>query len=241
MTRLGKHFLRNEEILEKLVDLAEITPTDIVLEPGCGDGLLTEKIAKRGCTVIAVEIDEKLASRAAERLKMYSNVRLMIGDLLKIKPTGFNKVVGNPPYYLSSRLIQWLITGPMPELIVMTLQREFAEKLCSKPRKDDYVYISVLSQLFYDVKIHGVVPSHEFRPSPRISSRIITMRRLPAIKREILNNLWILKHIFTKKRHLIAKELKKLGIDTPPQLIGKRIYEIDVRDYYELLSSLPSP
>ncbi len=238
MTKLGKHFLRNEEILDKLVDLGDIGPADVVLEPGCGDGLLTEKIAKRGCTVIAVEIDEELALKAAEKVKMYSNVRLIVGDLLKIKPTGFNKVVGNPPYYLSARLIQWLITGPMPELIVMTLQREFAEKLCSKPKQDNYVYVSALSQLFYNIEIHGVVPRQAFKPYPRVSSRIVIMRRIPTAKRNLINNLWLLKHLFTKKRHLISRELKRLGIETPPQLMGKRIYEIDAKDYYDLLSRL---
>jgi ribosomal RNA small subunit methyltransferase A len=238
MTRLGKHFLRNEEILEKLVDLADVKPDDVVLEPGCGDGLLTEKIAKRGCTVIAVEIDEELARKAAERVKTYSNVKLLVGDLLKIKPTGFNKVIGNPPYYLSSRLLQWLITGPMPELIVMTLQREFAEKLSSKPKQDNYVYVSVLSQLFYSIEIHGTVPRQAFKPPPRVSSKIVIMRRIPITQRNLINNTWLLKHLFTKKRHLVSRELKRLGIETPPQLVGKRIYEIDVKDYYDLLSRL---
>ncbi|MEM1518331.1 MAG: 16S rRNA (adenine(1518)-N(6)/adenine(1519)-N(6))-dimethyltransferase RsmA [Nitrososphaerota archaeon] len=238
MTRLGQHFLKNEEILEKLIELGEIKPTDIVLEPGCGDGKLTEKLAKQGCKVIAIEIDEKLASIAANRLAMYDNVRLIIGDLLRVKPTGFNKVIGNPPYYISSRLIHWLITGPMPELMVMTLQREFAEKLCARPKQDNYVYLSVLTQLFYDVKVYGVAPRRYFSPPPKVSSRIVIMRRKPKIHPNILNHIWLIKNLFTRKRHLIKRELKKLDIEIPPQLIGKRIYEIDVENYYNLLSKL---
>lgn len=238
MTRLGKHFLKNEEILEKLIELGEIKPVDIVLEPGCGDGRLTEKLAKHGCKVIAIEIDEKLASIAANRLAKYDNVRLVTGDLLRIKPTGFNKVIGNPPYYISSRLIQWLITGPMPELMVMTLQREFAEKLCAKPKQDNYVYLSVLTRLFYDVKVCGVVPRQYFSPPPKVSSRIVVMRRHLKIHSNILEHVWVIKNLFTRKKHLISRELKKLDIEIPPQLLGKRIYEVDVESYYNLLSKL---
>ncbi len=238
MTKLGKHFMKDETILNKLVELGEIKPQDIILEPGCGDGKLTEKLAKFGCTVIAIDIDKELILKASKKLSSCSNVKFLTGDLLKIKPTGFNKVIGNPPYYLSSRLIQWLITGPMPELIILTLQREFAEKLCATPGEDNYVYITVLSQLFYDIKIDGIVPSRAFYPPPRVSSRIVIMRRYSSIQKELLNHIWILRTLFTKKRHLLSRELKKIGIDTPTHLLGKRIYEIAVKDYYDLLHSL---
>ena len=150
--RLGQHFLIDEKILDRMVQYGEITESDVVLDVGAGRGELTVKLAERAGKVIAVELDPVLAEEARRRLRGYDNVELLVGDVLKLKPTGFNKVVSNPPYNISRKLLEWLIEGGA-ERIVLTLQREFASKLVAEPGSMKYLYISFISNLLYDSSI----------------------------------------------------------------------------------------
>lgn len=238
MGRLGQHFLREIELLERIAELGEIKASDVVLEAGCGDGLLTQLLAKRGCRVIAVEIDDALYREAKERLSELSNVELYKGDVLRIKPSGFNKVVSNPPYSISTRLLQWLISERRPELIVMTLQSDFVYKLSARPGAPSYVYTSFLTQLYYDLSIAFPVPRGAFRPPPRVSS-IVTVFRLrgsfPELSRDELE---IAKRLFTLKRRRVRSALRILGLRMGDGLDEKRIYQLSPEELAGLIKQL---
>jgi len=238
MARLGQHITVDSRVLNRLVELAAPTSDDVVLEPGCGDGRLTELLVRKGCRVISVEIDPTLFEEASRRLSGWKNVTIIRGDLLKIKPRGFTMSVGSPPYYLSRRLIEWLTTEAMPRKIVLVLQKEFAEKLVAPPGSSNYLFISLVSQMLYDVELHERVSPASFRPPPKVVSCIATMSRNNVPPPEPCY-FKILKQIFTDRRHKLGKILGKLGYTpNPPHLANKRVYELTPREALTLVNSL---
>ena len=227
--RLGQHFLIDENILDRMVQYGEIAENDVVLDVGAGRGELTVKLAERAGKVIAVELDPELAEEARRRLKGYDNVKLLVGDVLKLKPTGFNKVVSNPPYNISRKLLEWLIDGGA-ERIVLTLQREFASKLVAEPGSMKYLYISFLSNLLYESSIVEFVPRNMFRPMPKVDSAIILMKRRRDARELGEDSKEFIKFLFTRRRQVLRRVLRDLA--------GKRDLAADLSEIFgdELLS-----
>ena len=227
--RLGQHFLIDEKILDRMVQYGEIAESDVVLDVGAGRGELTAKLAERAGKVIAVELDPELAEEARRRLRGYGNVELLVGDVLKLKPTGFNKVVSNPPYNISRKLLEWLIDGGV-ERIVLTLQREFASKLVAEPGSMKYLYISFLSNLLYDSSIVEFIPRNMFRPMPKVDSAIILMKRRRDARELGEDSKELIKFLFTRRRQVLRRVLRDLA--------GKRGLAADLSEIFgdELLS-----
>ena len=233
--RLGQHFLIDEKILDRMVRYGEITRDDVVLDVGAGRGELTARLAERAGKVIAVELDQELAEEARRRLKDYDNVELLVGDILKLKPTGFNKVVSNPPYNISTRLLEWLI-GEDAERIVLTLQREFASKLVAKPGSTKYLYISFLSNLLYESSVVEFIPRNLFRPMPKVDSAIVLMRRRKGVRKLDEDVKRFVKFLFTRRRQMLRRILRdlakkeELAVDFTEvlgdELMSKRVYQL---------------
>ena len=237
--KLGQHFLRSPEILEQIVELGEIRPSDVVLEPGCGDGMLTQLLAKRGCRVIAIEIDRDLYHEARERLSRFPNVETLRGDVLRIKPTGFNKVVANPPYSISTRLLQWIVSDRRPELIVMTLQSDFVHKISAPPGSLDYVYTSFLTQLYYEVSTAFSIPRRAFIPSPRVSSITTILKRRESAPYLSSGELEFAKSLFTLKHRRVGSALRALGLREKIELYDdRRVYHLQPEEMVELVKQL---
>lgn len=237
MNRLSQHLTVRRKVLERLVELADPTPSDVVIEPGCGDGRLTELLAERGCKVLAVEIDPRLAAKASYKLQDKANVKIILGDILKTSLKGSTMVVGNPPYHISRRLIEWITTNPYPRRVVVTLQKEFAHKLASQPGHENHLYISLVSQMFYNIEIHDQIPPNAFNPKPRVASLIVRMQRNQQKPLEP-HQLRLLKNIFTDRRHVLGKVLRKMGYRAPEELANKRIYHLTPRDALAILEFL---
>jgi len=233
--RLGQHFLIDEKILDRMIRYGEVTRKDVVLDVGAGRGELTARLAERAGKVIAVELDQELAEEARRRLKDYDNVELLVGDILKLKPTGFNKVVSNPPYNISTRLLEWLI-GEDAERIVLTLQKEFASKLVAKPGSTKYLYISFLSNLLYESSVVEFIPRNLFRPMPKVDSAIVLMRRREGVRKLDEDVKRFVKFLFTRRRQMLRRILRdlakeeKLAVDLTEvlgdELISKRVYQL---------------
>ena len=233
--RLGQHFLIDEKILDRMVRYGEVTRDDVVLDVGAGRGELTARLAERAGKVIAVELDRELAEEARRRLKDYDNVELLVGDILKLKPTGFNKVVSNPPYNISTRLLEWLIDEDA-ERMVLTLQREFASKLVAKPGSTKYLYISFLSNLFYESSVVEFIPRNLFRPMPKVDSAIVLMRRREGVRKLDEDVKRFVKYLFTRRRQMLRRVLRdlakeeELAIDLTEvlgdELMSKRVYQL---------------
>ncbi len=172
---LGQHWLHDEKILESIVDAAEISQSETVLEIGPGTGTLTKKLLGRGAKVIAVEKDEKLAAGLAK----HKNLQVATGDILTFDlgqlPIGY-KVVANIPYYLTSNLLRILSeSSNPPELMVLLVQKEVAERICARPGQMSLLAISV--QLYYEPTLDRVVPAKLFTPPPKVDSRLVILKR----------------------------------------------------------------
>lgn len=174
--RLGQNFLVEDEVLDKMISYASLSEDDVVLEIGAGLGFLTERLAKVAGRVIAVEIDRKLTSILARRLRDYENAIILQGDILKIKEIPpFNKVVSVPPYSISSRLLFWLLKRRF-ECAVLTFQEEFGRRLAALPNTEDYGRLTVSVYYHADVDLLDLIPREFFWPTPEVNSVIVRLR-----------------------------------------------------------------
>ena len=214
---LGQNFLIDKNVLQKVIDSADIKPNDVILEVGPGIGTLTQELAKFAEKVIAVEKDKKMIEILAETLKNYKNIEIIHGDILKINSTNYKlpttnyKLVANIPYYLTSPLIRKFLESENPpsEMILM-LQKEVAQRICSKPPKMSLLAVSV--QFYAEPKIISYVSKNCFWPAPKIDSAIIKItpyRFRESVKTKTENFFNIAKAGFSQPRKQLAGNLAK--------------------------------
>ncbi|MBM4242029.1 MAG: 16S ribosomal RNA methyltransferase A, partial [Euryarchaeota archaeon] len=174
--RKGQNYLVNSDILNKILDYAEVSGNDTILEIGAGIGTLTIPLAKRAKKVIAVEQDKKIGFILEERLEElgFSNVEVLVGDATKLDFLPFNKVVSNLPYKISSPITFKLLEYEFDFGILM-YQFEFANRMVANPGDPNYSRLSLMLKLLADVEILEEVSKHEFFPNPKVSSAIIKL------------------------------------------------------------------
>ncbi len=174
---LGQHWLRDRAVLSHIADLADIQPTDTVLEIGPGLGTLTSELLRRAEKVIAVEFDEDLARKLPGQFPG-KNLEVKTGDILSFDlsdlPKGY-KVVANVPYYITSKIVQLLMTAEnKPTAAVLLVQKEVAQRLAAKP--GDMSILAVSAQLFADVSLGNIVPASFFTPPPKVDSQVVVLK-----------------------------------------------------------------
>src|SRR5512133_3581324 len=180
---LGQNFLQDQTALEKIVQAAEIQPDDVVLEIGPGLGSLTRYLAVSAKSVIAVELDREIIPVLQTVLAPYPNTRIVEGDILQGSPASLVNtddylVVANVPYYITPAIFRHLLeTSPRPRRIVLTIQKEVAERICAKPGDMSLLALSV--QVYGQPKIAAIIPAEAFFPVPKVDSAIIRVDMLP--------------------------------------------------------------
>ena len=183
--RLGQNFLVDAGVVRAIVDAADLSPADTVLEIGPGIGTLTQGLAESGAHVVAVELDKKLPAVLAETLKGYDNVTVVPGDILKldilrILNLGAGerfKVVANLPYYITTPILMALLEQHLPiERMVTMVQKEVAVRMTARPGSKDYGALSVAVQYHTDARIVMDVPPRAFMPAPEVTSAVIACR-----------------------------------------------------------------
>jgi 16S rRNA (adenine1518-N6/adenine1519-N6)-dimethyltransferase len=180
--RAGQYQVIDPTVLERMISGAALSCDDVVLEIGAGIGNLTCMIAQRAGKVFAVERDGRLLKVLRARLKGCSNVELLHGDALKIEFPGFNKVVANLPYGISSDITFKLLQHKF-ELAVLMYQREFAKRLVAEPGSDDYGRLTVNVYYRAAVELLEEVPPTAFMPQPEVTSMTVRLRpRAPPFK-----------------------------------------------------------
>lgn len=183
---LGQNFLVDEAALGRVVAAAGITPENLVLEIGPGLGSLTRHLCLAARRVLAVELDERLLQAAREVLASCSNVELLHGDILQLDPAGLMGssgyyVVANIPYYITSAVIRHLVEATArPQRMVLTVQREVAERICAQPGDLSLLALSV--QVYGDPFIVARIPAGAFYPVPRVDSAVVRVDILPQPK-----------------------------------------------------------
>lgn len=184
----GQNFLTDTNILQKIVDTAEIDKSVNVIEIGPGIGALTEFLAERAAEVMAFEIDERLVPILADTLRDFDNVQVVNQDILKAdlqtqlkqfsNPDLPIKVVANLPYYITTPILMHLIESKVPfqEFVVM-MQREVADRISAEPNTKAYGSLSIAAQYYMTAKVAFVVPRTVFVPAPNVDSAILKMTR----------------------------------------------------------------
>ena len=174
----GQNFLRDARYLRRVVDAADLTPEDTVVEVGPGLGHLTRELAARVGRVVAVEIDHGLAAILRESLAPLTNVTLVESDVLETDVPELvggqpYKLVANLPYYITSPVLRHFIEeSPVhPSLVVVMVQREVAERMIAKPGDQNLLAISV--QVFGNPRVVTFVPAQAFYPTPRVDSAVV--------------------------------------------------------------------
>jgi 16S rRNA (adenine1518-N6/adenine1519-N6)-dimethyltransferase len=211
---LGQNFLQDPLALERIVAAAEIRPTDTVLEIGPGLGSLTRYLAVSARSVVAVELDQHLLPPLKAVLAPYDNVRLIHGDILESNPAELIPdeeylVVANVPYYITSAIIRHLLEArSKPRRIVLTVQREVAQRICEKPGDMSVLALSV--QVYGKPRIATHIPAGAFHPAPNVDSAVLVIDIYPEplIAREHLDIFFrLIKAGFAQKRKTLRNSL----------------------------------
>ncbi|MCR4368534.1 MAG: 16S rRNA (adenine(1518)-N(6)/adenine(1519)-N(6))-dimethyltransferase RsmA [archaeon] len=206
--KLSQNFIVSEQLLDSMVNAAELSEKDTVLEIGAGVGFLTERLLEKS-RVVAVEFDEMMCEILEQRFSGNKNFTLIKGDFLSAKLPKFNKIVSLPPYRISSEIMLRLFREDF-EFAVIVFQREFVQKLMAEPGFMERSYLSVLTELLFDAKIiQANIPPRAFYPKPESYSALVKFTRNKAHTPKNLGSFIIfLKEVFRYKNKDFPNSLK---------------------------------
>ena len=235
---LGQNFLIDAGAVQRIVEAAEISAGDEVLEIGAGIGTLTQGLLEAGAKVTAVELDKKLPAVLKETLAGYENFRLVEGDVLKVNlaelmPRKF-KVVANLPYYITTQILLTLLEKNLPVIKIVTMvQREVAERMTAAPGSKIYGALSVAVQFRSEARIAFEVPPESFLPPPEVTSAVVVcdVRKPPfEVDEEFFTR--VVRAAFAQRRKTLINSLAGAGFDKEKILASG----IDVKRRAETLS-----
>ncbi len=222
--KFGQNFLIDRNIMNKITDSASLKPSDLVMEVGTGTGALTVELAIRAAKVVTFEIDKTLMPLLSETLSMYSNVKLIYGDILKqdLKELansyfGENdfKVVANVPYYISTPIIMLFLESRLClSRMVFLVQKEVAQRMVAKPGSEEFGVLSLAIQYRTSPRIEAIVPPTVFMPAPEVDSAIIVLERRsePAVKVNDESLMFeIIKAAFAQRRKRLPNALAAIS------------------------------
>lgn len=246
--KFGQNFLTDINVLHQIVDTADVTEDDIVIEIGPGLGALTEQLAKKAKKVLAFEIDADMVAILNDTLRPYDNVEVIQNDILKVdlkkelndrfgtEKTAV-KIVANLPYYITTPILLKLLRENINwQNIVVMMQKEMADRLDATVGTKDYGALTLTVGHFANVKTAFKVPAQSFNPSPRVDSAVVILK--PKEIDDVDDNVFILiRECFNHRRksllnnlqqyygkeqkEAILQELAKLDID--PQIRAERL------------------
>ena len=260
--RFGQHWLRDERILDRILEAAELAPGDRVLEVGPGRGALTDRLLNSPAALVhAVELDRDLVAGLKERFSSRQQFSLCEGDVLEVPltlPDGLpaSKVVANIPYNITGPLLDRLIgrldrpVDPPYQRLVLLVQKEVAERIRARPGHTSFSALSVRLQLLARCESVCPVPPRCFQPPPRVQSEVIRLDPLPAEQRpdpELCRSVErLLKQAFLARRKMLRntlaavrppQELKQLALDAGIDL-QQRPQDVDPQNWVALARGL---
>ena len=240
--KFGQNFLINTGVLEDIIDAAEVTDEDMVLEIGPGIGTMTQYLCENARQVVAVEIDTNLIPILKDTLSAYDNVRIINDDILKVDinelAREYNngrpiKVVANLPYYITTPIIMGLFESHVPiESITVMVQKEVADRMQAGPGTKDYGALSLAVQYYSKPQIVVNVPPSCFMPQPKVGSTVISLRRhqQPVVQVEDEKLMFkVIRASFNQRRKTLANGLNNyVGINLTKEQIQQSIEELGV-------------
>ena len=231
---LGQNFLVEPAGLMKVIDAAELSGSEEVLEIGAGLGSLTYLLAQTGARVTTVEIDRHMLEPLAEALKPFTNVQIVPGDILELDPATLVSqenyvVVANIPYYITSAIIRHLLEAAVkPSRVILTIQKEVAQRIVARDGKMSLLSLSVF--VFGEPEIVSTIPAGSFFPAPDVDSAVLRIRLHPEplISSSQLDLFFKLAHAgFGQKRKTLRNSLSA-GLSLPANEVEARLLEADI-------------
>lgn len=218
---LGQNFLVNTEIVDGIVQAADISEQDQVLEVGPGIGTLTQALGLAGAHVNAVELDQSLLPVLEKTLEGAGDVRVVHGDILQVDINELMqgntfKVVANLPYYITTPIILKLLESRLPvERLVTMVQKEVAERMAAKPGGREYGALSIAVQYYAEVSIPLLVPANSFIPEPKVDSAVVLCKLRDKPPVEINSEklfFQVVRAAFSQRRKMLSNCLKTMGV-----------------------------
>ena len=227
--KIGQHFLSDDNIAKKIIDLVNFKKHRHIVEVGPGMGALTDYLVDSAKNLTLIEIDNECIEYLDKKY-LNKNVEIISANFLKYDLKNFKDneilIIGNFPYNISSQIIFKVIENrDIVSSLTGMFQKEVASRICSDSGSKTYGILSVLTQLFYDVKIHFDVSPNVFNPKPKVNSSVLSLQRKKSINIDCDEKLLfkIVKLSFQQRRKKIKNSLKKL--DIPEIILEDSIFE----------------
>lgn len=222
--KFGQNFLIDTRVLEEIIDAAEITKDDFVLEIGPGIGTMTQYLCEAAREVVAVEIDTNLIPILKDTLSAYDNVEVLNQDILKVDIASLAKernndkpikVVANLPYYITTPIIMGLFESRVPiDSITIMVQKEVADRMQEGPGSKEYGALSLAVQYYAKPEIVVNVPPSCFMPQPKVGSAVIRLTRHEQSPVEVEDEklmFQVIRASFNQRRKTLANGLNNFG------------------------------
>ena len=240
--KFGQNFLIDDHVISKIINGAQVTKADFVLEIGPGIGTMTQYLAEAAREVAAVEIDRKLIPILQETLAEYDNVTIINEDILKVDIRALAmeknegrpiKVVANLPYYITTPIIMGLFESHVPiDSITIMVQKEVADRMQVGPGTKDYGALSLAVQYYAKPEIVANVPPNCFMPRPKVGSAVIRLTRHEQCPVEVEDEKFMFRVIrasFNQRRKTLANGLNNApDIQVSKEDIAKALEELGV-------------
>jgi len=227
--KLGQNFLIDKNIIKKIIRSSNISKNDIVLEIGPGIGTLTIELLKKAKKVTAIEKDKTIIKILKETTKSFKNIKIINQDILKIKKIKINKkykIIANLPYYIVFPFFKKILEEEnQPHEMILTIQKEVAQKIVKKPPKANF--LSIFINFYCDSKILFFIPKESFWPKPKVDGAVI---KLSNIKNK---NLEVDKFLFYK--------VIKIGFSSPRKKIINNYFnniKLNKKEVYNLFNKI---
>ncbi len=238
--KFGQNFIIDENIINSIINKAEIDKNTLVIEIGPGAGSLTNKLADTAKNVLCYEIDTTLEGILKENLDKYNNVDIIFNDFLKsnviedLKKYNYDKlyVVANLPYYITTPIIIKIIEDKIPvDKMCVMVQKEVGDRFKAVPGTKDYGSLSVFINYYFNVRKLLDVSKNVFIPKPNVDSIVVEFSKkenyIKANNEDLLFE--IIKDSFTQKRKTIKNNLKKYNLEIVEQVLQKHNLDLSVR------------
>ena len=238
--KFGQNFLKDINVVKKIVRSAEIDGKSLVIEVGPGGGIMTRELSLVADNVLAYEIDEELKEEHDKRLGDRDNITILFQDFLEsdivkdVEKYDYDKLyfVSNVPYYITTPIILKLIeSGLSFEKIVMMVQKEVGDRFSTKSGNKEYGSITVLLNYFYNIKKEFFVSRKQFVPEPNVDSVIISFSekndKLPLNNFKFFEKL--VRDSFQYKRKTLRNNLKGYDLDKVNKVLEKYGKDLSVR------------
>ena len=226
---LGQNFLYDSSILNRIIQAAELSAEDTIVEIGPGPGRLTKMLAEKAKRLIAIELDPELYERLKGDFIAYRNVEIIHEDALKFpfETIGSFKVVANIPYYITTPIIFRLLEARgYLRSMTLTTQKEVAERIAAEPGGKYYGVLTIMIQYFAQPELKFIIPKEAFRPIPKVDSAVVHMKILERPRVMVRDEKMFFKLVrtaFSQRRKTLSNSLKGLGEDIREVMISAGI------------------